>query len=1154
MSLPTPPSGILDRDQPWYRAKVSDAQFDRLKAKLTGGRDASGTTYSKFIDCSPEEADKIISNLKKDPRGYPQMHTPGGAESYQIMIDYYQWLKDSYLFDEPKPEPEEIPVEVEVVEVEQKTIDEPIVIKIEAPFEPTPEVKLSAPKRIRLPRRSGIVLSKVKKQSLADRMADGFTNNLLDPLVDSIQNPPAPAQPKQRKQKETLVKIKRAVKPAKFNSNFKESNNVKPFENLTAFLGKKVKSAFGRAADARRMAAETGMPEQEKGFYVKRALGFEFGGDRIARARGTFAKSPDATLDPSLTKQQRYVQGMFGTRTIRGASNFDKNIDGVTKRFEGLQQRFQAVIDTKKKSPSSSETVDEFNKTVEEIRDALKKGNTLQKGINEAKKDQARLAADAADDAEMDAKELAMEQKTDNASLTDVEKGEKKEEKKKGRFNPFDILKRFKGLRKLFKRLKNPIKTVKALKRLASQKINKALRPVKALAENVATKGKKVVDGAVELGKRLKGGAVDAAGKATNAVRGGLGAVGGFFSRIGDAVKGGARRTWDAATAIGGWIGNKAKAAGDLIASAPGKIGAQLKKFGVPQTWDDLVKLIKSPMGQQAVDLALGPIGKYVKDQLTNPKSALKIAQRGINNAKVRTAIIKRGGKELLEKILTKLGIKVGGQAIPAVGQVINIGYGVIEAIVRGVMGDLKGSALSLGGAIPWVGAGFSIVDIIRDIDVEAYTQHIEPNLGTIAMGDGTPLIGFFNAVAGSDIGTELQSDPPSEPATGKEEPTPMNRGGVLAMTGEAGDELIIDPKSGGYNPLQSLAPIIVAMRELTKRSGPWAGPIYNFVKQTTDPIAKELNLPVTPVKSTLGGVGEEQKEMKMVKRGGGFGSILDQLAQLFSGGGAAAPQTGGPMGATLSGASARLIGNDTEFLAEVKRVCQKFGIKEGDLLGLMASESGFNPAEDNGSHVGLIQFSRDSAASVNTTQAALKRMTRAQQMKYVEAYFQYWKDQGKFPDNPTAGQLYSVVFAPAYANKQDHEALYSRGSAAYANNAPLDTNNDGQITMAEMGERIQRKKQEFGITDSNSSAGPVFAPPGPPPIPPTITAPSQPVAPATPAATSKGNPKISLLSLPGMQQPAARKVTDPFTPAEMDQWISGNATMSDILKARLAR
>ena len=1106
MSLPTPPSGILDKDRPWYRGKISDAQWDRLKAKLTGGTDAGGTSYSKFIDCSVSEADKIISNLKKDPRGYPQMYMPGGGESYQIMIDFYQWLKDSYLYDDPKPEPEEIPVEVEVVEVEQKTVDEPIIVKIEAPFEPTPEVKLSAPKRIRVPRRSGIVTPRVKKQSVADRMAQGFTENLLDPLLDSIQNPPAPAPPKQRKQKETLVKIKKAVKPtsSKFKSNYRETGNVKPFENLTAFLGNKVRSGLGRAADARRMATEMGMPEQKRGFYAKRALGFEFGGDAIARTRGTFAKSPDATLDPSLTKQQRYVQGMFGTRTIRGASSFDKKIDGISKKFDGLQKNFQDVINTKKKSPSSSETVDEFNKTVEEIRDALKKGNKLQKGINEAKKDQAKLAADAANDAEMAAKEAAMEQKEDNAFLKGIEKPEQKKEEKKdgGGFNPFDFLKRFKGLKKWFRRLKNPRKTLQAIKRLTKQKLKKipgvrqlnnwmkAKKPFQGLRNmfggnkaGAAAKTAKTADAAADVTKAVK--AVDATGDAARA--------GGFFSRMLGPLSGLSR--------------NPLVRAGSRFT---GKALPIIGTVAAVSTTKDRYAKMNDPEFQKMVQEKKERGETLTEEELySNP---LGVAIAAIS------------------------GIPIAG--LPALAAETLMGTDAVQQYAYKLERDretkvdrtLEGIGLSSGeprsimpsdGSIPEITQGSDNRNIFQKM-MDGYNDFI---YGTNKMSEG---------------GT-----------------VKLAAGGVNAMTGEAGNELIIDPRSGGYNPLQSLAPIIVAMRELTKRSGPWAGPIYNFVKQTTDPIAKELNLPVTPVKSSLGGVGGEKKELKMISRGGdgGFGGILDAIGALFGGGGSvAAPQSsGGFQGATLSGSAAQLIGNDTEFLAEVTRVCRKFGIKEGDLLGLMASESGFNPAEDNGTHVGLIQFSRDSARAVGTTQAALKGMTRAQQMTYVEKYFDHWKSAGYFPDNPTAGQLYSVVFAPAYANKQDHEALYSAGSAAYNSNRPLDTNNDGQITMAEMGQRIQRKKDEFGISDSDS--GPVFAPPpAQPQQPPTITPPRPQTTPPAPAQSSQGTPKIDILSMPGLQPPPApQPATAPLSAAEMNQVFRG-ASLSDIMRARLAQ
>jgi len=193
-------------------------------------------------------------------------------------------------------------------------------------------------------------------------------------------------------------------------------------------------------------------------------------------------------------------------------------------------------------------------------------------------------------------------------------------------------------------------------------------------------------------------------------------------------------------------------------------------------------------------------------------------------------------------------------------------------------------------------------------------------------------------------------------------------------------------------------------------------------------------------------------------------------------------PTTGeGYATAGLSGASKQIIGKDTAFLGEVKRVSQKYGIKEGDLLGLIASESRFDPAAGEiGGHVGLIQFSADSAKSVGTTQAALKKMSRAEQMKYVDKYFENWN----LKKGAGAGQLYSVVFAPAYASGNPNKVLYSSPSREYASNAPLDANRDGKITIAEMGGRIQQKKKEFGISDNVS-----IIPTGKPTqIPPTPT------------------------------------------------------------------
>jgi hypothetical protein len=293
----------------------------------------------------------------------------------------------------------------------------------------------------------------------------------------------------------------------------------------------------------------------------------------------------------------------------------------------------------------------------------------------------------------------------------------------------------------------------------------------------------------------------------------------------------------------------------------------------------------------------------------------------------------------------------------------------------------------------------------------------------------------------------------------------------------------------GGSNMLSTIGPLLSASAGIAKH------PAYNDVIGPTvnpivEPLLAQYNVPTYSTNlgvinaSRVSGVSKQQPEKE---DGGIFGGIINFFKGLFGGGkdDTAQPSLTPPppvpsspsssSGVSLSGPSAARVGNDTEFLAEVKRVAQKFKIKEGDLLGLMASESGLDPAADNGAYVGLIQFSADSAKLVGTTQAALKKMTRAQQMKYVEKYLDWWG----LPEGADAGQIYSVVFAPALASGDPNRVLYRKGEAAYRDNRWLDKNQDGTITVSELGGRIESKKKEFGISDapeiksSATSAGP---------------------------------------------------------------------------------
>lgn len=154
------------------------------------------------------------------------------------------------------------------------------------------------------------------------------------------------------------------------------------------------------------------------------------------------------------------------------------------------------------------------------------------------------------------------------------------------------------------------------------------------------------------------------------------------------------------------------------------------------------------------------------------------------------------------------------------------------------------------------------------------------------------------------------------------------------------------------------------------------------------------------------------------------------------------------------------LLQQDPEFAKEVYRLSKKYNINPSHLLGLIASESGFDPKANNGTHVGLIQFSKDSAKLVGSSQAEILEMNRAQQMKLVEKYFDYWG----LPKGAGPGQLYMSVFLPSYTNKASDYVVAKKGEAWYDDNVGLDVNQDGVITPSDLDGRVLKKMEEFGI------------------------------------------------------------------------------------------
>ena len=125
-----------------------------------------------------------------------------------------------------------------------------------------------------------------------------------------------------------------------------------------------------------------------------------------------------------------------------------------------------------------------------------------------------------------------------------------------------------------------------------------------------------------------------------------------------------------------------------------------------------LGKKTGSSAAKQITDISLS---KPIVDQLSNPLIWNKIS--------------KKMGPEFMEK----LGLRLGVSGFKTMG----VGPGTAFAFAEGLVrlspffggSDPMGMALSFGSAIPWGGWGVAIMDILRDIDREAFDQYILPTI-----------------------------------------------------------------------------------------------------------------------------------------------------------------------------------------------------------------------------------------------------------------------------------------------------------------------------------------------------------------------------------------------------------------------------------------
>ena len=209
--------------------------------------------------------------------------------------------------------------------------------------------------------------------------------------------------------------------------------------------------------------------------------------------------------------------------------------------------------------------------------------------------------------------------------------------------------------------------------------------------------------------------------------------------------------------------------------------------------------------------------------------------QRALASPKVQRMIIQKVGA----KKAAAFTAKAASKAVPLLGTAIS----GIEGIARGLMGDWKGMALSFGGAIPFAGIGFAAIDILRDIDRDAYEAHIEPNFPMPSEED----FGMFFADALGVMPNEYETGGLTKPGRA------ILHGTELVMDKDA------DPYQIFYRPV--IRSLIGASTEYIQQAGPSASFIAPMFRQKANKLTSEFGLEtvnvVTPGGGSLKGAGQ---------------------------------------------------------------------------------------------------------------------------------------------------------------------------------------------------------------------------------------------------------------------------------------------------------
>jgi hypothetical protein len=902
----------------WYRPGVAgggqnDRIFNRLKAKLTGGKDDSGTSYFKLHDrqLSSSDADKIIANMKQDEDGYPMLQT--SSTSGEAEREYQEWIIDRYL-----PRVEEDPIEIEVVEVEPEPVvqmeatpappqQEEVVIRVEVPnleapkrirlpkrsgvirktsrkaqeekvpkveipdpWEDNPKKSLSAPKRIRRPRIKGTIPKNIQKRvSTAQRMAAAFDKNFLDKLVDSIRNPPSGPEPKKKSKKSGKTVYKKKYSGISSTKSTSGGDLVDKGFN-------RVKKAFGLAAKARREFKESGGNPKDlrRGWFLERTLASEFGGDRIRRTKGTFSRNPDESQDPALKREERlaavlrrdmasrpemmkqgelfdtgeYEDKTLGKRFLELSKEVADKILGIDSSFvrmDKAQKETNTKLNSVSKKLKSVKNV--FVKTSSNVSEFIKnKSRSL-----ELKEKLREIFKDDLNREEQREKEAESELQKDVADTTKVEAAgdnvSRPEEDGGGDGGGFDI--DFRGSRKWWRRLRNPRRFFRTLRRYGRLKGGQFVRGAKSLGGKALRFGK-------GLASRAPGAIRGLGGRAPGVIRGLGGRALGMGARLGAGALGKAAALWAVTEGL-------------------------FPRAGSTPTLDDVMDASGKLPGDPGYDKTTAgqakPGSKPTSVKPDSPKPSSGFAKKA-DQAKDLGKNLAGKGRGLLSKgkgAIKKVGGKIVGKAGGALG--------------KGLLKKIPGLSIIMG-------ALFSI-DRFANRDWLGGLGEIASGIASTFPGPGTAISAGIDAL--------LLTKDILAPTPDKKGDTKLSGGGIIA--GEAGNEVVHSLTSsvgrGVMDGLKSGASFLPVMGPtLSAASGIVSNPLYGralgpLINPIIQPLISKYNIPTFAadlgsfkadrIKSATTQAQTKQNVSNQGKKKGGgiLGGVVDFFKNLFGGG-----------------------------------------------------------------------------------------------------------------------------------------------------------------------------------------------------------------------------------------------------------------------------